>query len=158
MSVNPTDVGLPSGGGALVNFQVLSQQRTAWVRSPNNVVDAMRIGVRTGRHGVELAIMVPYTEWQLNGAELIATPIVNGIEVILDIPAADDAWFVEDAGASGVIAGFIEYLVSIPPPAPDLPGPMTTTVIVPVTRVADYTYVQGLLAQAQQQLRNAAGQ
>jgi hypothetical protein len=158
VSVNPTDVGLPSGGGPHVNFTVTSQVRTAWVKSQTSAIDAMRIGVRTGTHDVEFDVMVPYLEWQLNGADLIATPLANGIEVILDAGFADDAWFVEDSTPSGLSAFYIEFLVSIPPRSPDIPGPMTTTVIVPVRRVADYTYVQGLLDQARQTLRAVAGQ
>jgi len=159
VSVNPTNVGLPSGGGTpIVPFTVLSQQRTPWVRSQSSAIDAMRIGVRTGTHDVEFAVMVPYTEWQLNGAELIATPLVNGIEVILDAGFADTAWYVEDSDSSGLLAGFIEFLTSIPPPAPDIPGPMETTVIVPVARVTDYTRVQALLDAARASLRRAAGQ
>ena len=158
MSVNPTDVGLPSGGTPLVNFTVTSQVRTAWVRSQSSVIDAMRIGIRTGTHDVEFDVMVPYVEWQLNGADLIATPLANGIEVILDAGFADDAWFVEDSNPSGLLTFYIEFLVSIPSPSPDLPGPMSTTIIVPVSRVADYTYVQGLTDAARAQLRRAAGQ
>lgn len=158
MSVNPTDVGLPTGGTPLVNFTVLSQQRTPWVRSQSSAIDAMRIGIRTGTHGVEFDVMVPYEEWRLNGAELIATPIVNGIEVILDIPLADTAWFVEDADLSGLLTGFIEFLTSIPSPSPDVPGPMSTTVIVPVSKVENYTYVQGLLEAARAQLAVVAAQ
>lgn len=158
MSVNPTDVGLPTGGTPLVNFTVTSQQRTVWVRSQTSAIDAMRIGVRTGTHGVDFDVMVPYVEWQLNGADLIATPLVNGIEVILDAGFADDAWFVEDANAAGLLTGFIEFLTSIAPADPAIPGPMTTTVIVPVSRVHDYTYVQGLLEAARADLRRAAGQ
>lgn len=157
MSVNPTDVGLPTGGTPLVNFTVTSQQRTVWVRSQTSAIDAMRIGVRTGTHGVDFDVMVPYLEWQLNGADLIATPLANGIEVILDAGFAEDAWYVEDADAQGLLAFFIEFLVSIPAPSPDQPGPMSTTVLVPVRRVADYTYVQGLLDTARAQLRRTAG-
>lgn len=158
MSVNPTDAGLPTGGTPLVNFEVTSQQRTPWVKSQTSVIDAMRIGVRTGTHGVEFDVMVPYVQWQLNGADLIATPLANGIEVILDAGFADDAWFIEDADPSGLLKFYIEFLTSIPPPSPDDPGPMTTTVIVPVARVGDYTYVQGLLDAARAQLSRAAGQ
>lgn len=158
MSVNPTDVGLPSGGGPIVNFQVTSQVRTVWVKSQTSAIDAMRIGVRTGTHGVEFDVMVPYLEWQLNGADLIATPLANGIEVILDAGFAADAWYIEDADVSGLLAFFIEFLVTIPPPSPDQPGPMSTTVLVPVKRVADYTYVQGLLDAARAQLVKVAGQ
>jgi hypothetical protein len=156
VSVNPTDVGLPGGTGAIVNFQVTSQQRTPWVKSQTQVIDAMRIGVRTGTHFVDFDVMVPYVEWQLNGADLIATPLANGIEVILDAGFADDAWYVEDTDASGLIKGLIEYLVSVPSPSPDIPGPMQTTVIVPVSRIADYTYVQGLLDAARAQLAKVA--
>ena len=158
MSVNPTDVGLPTGGTPLVNFTVTSQQRTVWVRSQTSAVDAMRIGVRTGTHGVDFEVMVPYTEWQLNGADLIATPLANGIEVILDAGFADDAWFIEDANAAGLLTGFIEFLTSIPSDPATATGPSTTTVIVPVSSVSDYTYVQGLLDAARTSLRNAAGQ
>lgn len=158
MSVNPTDVGLPTGGTPLVNFTVTSQVRTAWVRSQTSVIDAMRIGVRTGTHNIDFDVMVPFLQWQLNGADLIATPLANGIEVILDAGFADDAWFVEDSNPSGLLTFYIEFLVSIPPPSPNDPGPMQTTVIVPVSRVADYTYVQGLIDAAKAQLSKAAGQ
>lgn len=158
MSVNPTNVGLPSGGTPLVNFTVTSQQRTVWVKSPTVAIDAMRIGVRTGTHDVDFDVMVSYLEWQLNGADLIATPIANGIEVILDAGFADDAWYVEDADANGLLKGLIEFLVTVPSPSPDQPGPMSTTVLVPVARVADYTYVQGLIDQAKATLTRVAAQ
>jgi hypothetical protein len=157
MSTNPTSAGLPTGGGTVQNWTIVTSQRTAWVRSPTSAIDAMRITFATVPHGVEASTMVAYTTFALEGADLIVQPIAFGIETILDIPAADDAWFIEDSDASGLLQGFIEYLVTVQPTDPSVPGPISSTVIVPITRVADYTYVQGLLDTEKTRLRGLPG-
>jgi hypothetical protein len=146
--VGGTAVG-PGGGGTtpglVSNWLIQATQRTPWVRSPTVSIDAVRINFATVPHGVEALVMVPYSQFTLEGADLIVQPIATGIEVILDIPAADTAWYIEDTDAAGLLQGFIEYLVSVQSPNPAVPGPLTSTVIVPISQVADYTSVQALL-------------
>jgi len=152
VSVNPTGPGGTPSPGTANNWLVTSTQRTPWVTSPSNVVDAVRVGFQTVPHGVEAFVMVPYTTFWVEGPDLIVQPVAFGIETILDIPAADDAWYIDDLDAANLQQGFIEYLVSVPSPSAAQPGPFTDTVVVPIGRVADYTYVQGLLQAAQAKL------
>jgi hypothetical protein len=173
VSVNPTDTpgvggaglsgegaGAVSGAGGSTPFQnwiIESTQRTPWVRSQTSAIDAMRIGFATQPHGVEAFVMVPYATFQLEGPNLIVEPIAFGIEVILDIPAADAAWYIEDADASGLLRGFIEYLVSATPRNPAVAGPVTSSVVVPIGQVANYTAVQGLLDAERARLQGLPG-
>lgn len=156
MSTNPGNVGLPTSGGTVNNWVVISQEKGTQVLANGRIRDVEIIGVRTVPHDVRFLIQVPYETWRLNGGDIIAQPIATGIEVILDIPAADDAWYIEDTNNQGLVVGFIVFLVSIPFDPLTADGPMSTQIEVPVSRAADYTYVQGLCNAAKAELSAAA--
>jgi hypothetical protein len=156
--VGGPSVGPGGGGGGIVNNWIItSSVRVPWVKSQSTVIDSMRIGVQTVPHGIDFIIQVPFVTWQVQGPDLIAQPIAFSIETLLDIPAADDCWYIEDAAPSGTLSGFIEFLVSIVPSSPTIPGPLSSTVIVPIGQVANYTAVQAQLQAAQALLTQYGG-
>jgi len=130
-------------------YTVQSQRRGPWVTSPTTVIDAMFIGATTKPHNVYFEIPVPYDEWAAfnqqipgGGTALAADGPAVGIETQLINNVAIGAAFVQAVDpTSSLLADYIEFTLAIPP-GPNQTGPMTTTVRVPIGRVADPGIVQ----------------
>lgn len=120
------------------SWDVVSTRRTTQVLSPTQVQDVMLIGVRTNPHGVYFERAVPYTDWVANplGVGLYAEPPADNIETLLANGPAVAASYIEDLDATGLVKGFIAFVLQVASPDPTRPGPFETTVDVPIDVVS----------------------
>ena len=119
-------------------WEVVSSRRTTQVLSPTRVLDVMLIGVQTIPHGVYFERAVPYADWVQSpvGVALYAEPPADNIEYLLSSGTAVAASYVEDLDASGLVKGFIEFVLQVNSTDPNRPGPFQTTVDVPMDVVS----------------------
>jgi len=119
-------------------WDLVSSRRTTQVLSPTRVLDVMLIGVQTIPHGVYFERAVPYVDWIQSplGVTLYAEPPADNIEFELTSGAAIAASYVEDLDATGLVVGYIAFVLQVDSGDPNRPGPFQTTVDVPMTVVS----------------------
>jgi hypothetical protein len=119
-------------------YTVVSSRRTTQVLSPTKVLDVMVVGVETVPSGVYFERAVPYTDWVKSpaGVDFYAAPPADNIEYELAQGTVIAASYIEDLDASGLVQGFIEFVLQVPSPGPTKPGPFQTTVDVPIAVVS----------------------
>src|SRR5262249_40300931 len=95
-------------------------------------------GVSTIPHGVYFERAVPYADWVQSpvGVALYAEPPADNIETLLTNGPAVAATYVEDLDASGLVKGFIEFVLEVKSTDPARPGPFQTTGDIPIDVVA----------------------
>lgn len=113
-------------------FIVLAQHRTVAVRSPTVVEDVEEITAQTKPSGVTFTRTVPYAVWHAQGASGLLEPIAERIEEILLKWPVSGGVGTQTLDPSGLVVNQVEFTVSINPPDPSQPGPMTATVSIPV--------------------------
>ena len=127
------------------NYVVQDQQRTVQVLGPAQVLDVMRVGATTVPHNVYFQRDIPYLSWRDQGAGPWLGTLADAIEQRLQSGLADSAAFVQDVDASGLLTDAVEFTVTLPPSGTQ-PGPMSTTVTVPVNMLtADTAFVGDLV-------------
>ena len=119
-------------------WEVVSSRRTTQVLSPTRTLDVMLIGVQTIPHGVYFERAVPYADWVQSpvGVALYAEPPADNIEYLLSQGTAVAASYIEDLDASGLVQGFIEFVLQVNSTDPNRPGPFQTTVDIPISVVS----------------------
>lgn len=127
-----------------MGYTLVSSRRTSEVVSPTVVQDVMLLGARTTPSGVYFERSVPYTDW-LQSAGLVGAgerldfyllaPSDN-IETELSSGRAIGASYIEDLDASGLVQGFVSFVLEVTSNNPAKPGPFLTTVDVPMDVVA----------------------
>lgn len=132
-------------------WEVVSSRRTTQVLSPTRVLDVMLIGVQTIPHGVYFERAVPYVDWVQSplGVALYAEPPADNIEFLLTSGPAIGASYVEDLDASGLVKGFIEFVLQVESNDPIRTGPFQTTVDVPMDVVSQANLGGGGLISAE---------
>ena len=122
----------------MATWEIVSSRRTTQVLSPTRVQDVMVIGVQTIPHRVYFERAVPYTDWVQSpvGVALYAEPPADNIEYELTSGPAIAASYIEDLDASGLVQGFIEFVLQVESGDPNRPGPFQTTVDVPISVVS----------------------
>lgn len=144
-------------------WQVVTTRRTTQVLSPTRVLDVEIIGVVTLPHRVYFERAIPYTDWVESpaGADFYAIAPAGNIEYMLTTGPAVGAAYVEDLDSNGLVQGFIEFTLEIPPPSPAQSGPFQTSVLVPIEDVSVGSLAGGfgspLIDQALAALRATAG-
>lgn len=120
-------------------YEVVSSRRTTQVLSPTRVQDVMLIGVQTIPHGVYFERAVPYADWVKSpiGVALYAEPPADNIERLLSQGPAIAASYIEDLDPSGLVKGFIEFVLEVSSNDPAKPGPFQTTVDIPIEVVSE---------------------
>lgn len=125
-------------------YTLVSSRRTTQVLSPTQVQDVMLLGATTIPSGVYFERAVPYTYW-LEGQNLVGggnvfdlylLPPAENIEGLIAAGTVIGASYIEDLDASGLVQGFIEFVLQVPSPSPNKPGPFQTTVDVPIEVVS----------------------
>ena len=119
-------------------WDVVSSRRTTLVLSPTRVQDVMVIGVQTNPHGVYFERAVPYVDWIQSpvGVALYAEPPADNIEYLLTSGQAIAASYIEDLDATGLVQGFMEFVLQVESGDPNRTGPFQTTVDVPMSVVS----------------------
>jgi len=98
----------------------------------------MLIGVQTLPSRVYFERAVPYKEWVQSpvGVALYAEPPADNIESLLANGPAVAAAYIEDLDASGLVKGYIEFVLQVESGNPEKPGPFQTTVDIPIEVVS----------------------
>lgn len=119
-------------------WEVVSSRRTTQVLSPTRVQDVMLIGVQTIPSGVYFERAVPYTDWVKSpvGVALYAEPPADNIEYLLANGPAVAASYIEDLDKTGLVKGFIEFVIEVASGDPAKPGPFQATVDIPMDVVS----------------------
>jgi hypothetical protein len=119
-------------------WEAVSSRRTTQVLSPTQVQDVMLIGIKTIPHGVYFERAIPYADWLQSpaGIAFYAEPPADNIEFLLGNGTAIAASYIEDLDAAGLVKGFIAFVIQVPSPSPDKPGPFQATVDVPIETVS----------------------
>lgn len=145
-------------------WQIVSSRRTTQVLSPTRAQDVMLIGVQTKPHAVYFERAIPYTDWVQSpvGVALYAEPPADNIEYLLAQGTAVAASYIEDLDASGLVKGFIEFVLQVESNDPAKPGPFQTTVDIPIEVVSQANLAGGGLIssefnQALEALRETVG-
>lgn len=143
------------------DYTPLGDVRTVQVLGPSSVADVQRVSASTIPHNVYFERNVPLTIWGTASADDYINELAVAIEQRLEGGIADNAGFVQDVDASGLLSDAIEFIVSIPPPG-DAPGPFTTTVTVPVNLLVgglggNNALVGAMFDDALEKLRQTAG-
>ena len=128
----------------MASYTVVSSRRTTQVLSPTQVQDVMVIGATTVPSGVYFERNVPYTDWvaaqglvgEGNELGLYLSAPADNIETALASGSAVAASYIEDLNASGLVEGYVEFVLQVASPSPDKPGPFQATVDVPIDVVA----------------------
>lgn len=113
------------------NYVIGPEQRTVQVVSPTQVVDVQQVGFTTSPSGVYCQVVVPWAAWQLSGAAGWVEPLAAAIEGLVGQFGTTGATFAQDVDASGLIADFLDFVVSYTPTT-GLGLPLTTVVRIPV--------------------------
>lgn len=104
---------------------------------PDTIVPVQRATVRTSPSGVEFDYLIPQATFDSETAELAVAPIAQQIEYYISSGQVAGAEYVEDLNDSGLVEFFIDFVVTIPQPSPNQPGPMTTIARVPLLALSD---------------------
>lgn len=99
----------------------------------------MLIGIQTVPHGVYFERAIPYADWVKSpvGIALYAEPPADNIEYLLAQGTAVAASYIEDLDASGLVKGYIEFVLEVESTDPARPGPFQTTVDIPIEVVSE---------------------
>lgn len=122
-----------------MGFVLVSSRRSSEVVSPTVVQDVMLLGARTTPHNVYFERAVPYHDWlsaPVNQFDFYLLPPSDNIETALTSGPAIAASYIEDLDASGLVQGFISFVLEVKSNDPTRPGPFLTTVDVPMDVVA----------------------
>jgi hypothetical protein len=99
----------------------------------------MVVGAVTTPSGVYFERNIPYADWvkaPVNQFDLYLLPPSDNIETELSSGNAIAASYIEDLDPSGLIHGFIQFVLQVPTTSPDQIGPFQTSVDVPIEAVA----------------------
>lgn len=113
------------------NFQVVSQRRTVQILSATEVIDVEEVGFVTKPSGVYAQREVPIAAWASEGAGAWIEPLAAAIEGLISGGLASGATFVQSVDDTGLLTNAIAFVVTYTPPS-GIPGPMQTTVEIPV--------------------------
>lgn len=120
------------------SYDVVEQFRTVQVYSPTIVIDVEQVGFVTKPHGVYAVAQVPVDAWEAQGAARFIAPIANGIEGLWRFEGVQDAVYVEEVTAAGLLRPELDVVVGIESPNLALPAPMTG-----LARIGIYTFLGG---------------
>ena len=115
--------------------KLVSGQRITWVRGPSAVTDGYQLGGISDAHEVYFERVVAYTSFLAQGAHAIIDPIGEAIDAVITSGTAIGASFAQEAGASGTLANYIDFVVLIE--TTDEGGDVTDTVTVSVQSIHD---------------------
>lgn len=144
---------------------IQTTSRTIQVISPTQVLEVLEIGASSDPSGVFFLYEFPYNTWIAGGGpaavKAAVDPIGDDIEQMLADPNVAGVSFAQDVNASGLLVGYIEIIVQIPPPSAKQIGPFRTAVLVPIEilgnpEFAGFTW-KAQLAKAVAQLKATAG-
>lgn len=117
------------------NFSVVSHVRTVRVIGPTLVVDVEQVGFVTHPTGIYAEYPVPYSAWTTEGAGVTISPLADAIEGVISGGLAVTGSYAEDIDASGLLVGYIDFVVEYDPPGGFLP-PQQTSVRVTMDSLA----------------------
>lgn len=126
------------------NYLAIPLERTVQVISQTQIADVQRLGVTTKPTGIYVETQVPWAAWEAEGAAPWAGPLATAIESLVSGGLATYATFAQDVDQSGLIADFLDFLVTYSPPGGS-PIPLTTTVRIPVPSLTIDTGFGGAL-------------
>lgn len=98
----------------------------------------MLIGVQTKPNGVYFERAIPYADWVKSpaGVDFYALPPAENIEGLFAAGTIVAASYIEDLDASGLVKGYISFVLQVPSTDPARSGPFQTTVDVPIDIVS----------------------
>lgn len=112
-------------------YTVQSQLKSVQVLSPSQVIDVEVLGATTIPSGVYFEVSVPLASWSAGAFDAFLSPVATAIEQRLSGGSADAASWRQDVDDTGLLTDYIDFVVSITPPA-GTTGPMSTVVSVPM--------------------------
>jgi len=112
---------------------VQTQHQTVQVLGPTTVRDVMEVGFSTVPHNVYAIVRIPLQFWKSFGSEAYMEQVASLIEAMFSMSEVTGAAYAEDVDDNGLLAAFIDFVVTIAPPSPNQTGPMSAIARVPIT-------------------------
>jgi hypothetical protein len=137
------------------NYRNVVARPSIRVLSETQVIDTEEVGFVTIPSGVYAQREVPRTAWLAEGAAAWVGPLATAIENLMAGGLATSASFVQDVDDSGLIADYLDFLVSYTPPG-GLGFTLTATVRINVNALTlDIGFGSFVGGDPAQQLRDA---
>lgn len=114
------------------SFQIDGQNRTVLVRSPTLVVDVVEIHAHTRPSSVSFVRAIPFATWKAHGVGAALQPIAAHIEAIMVKYPVVSGSAIQRVMGGGLIANYVEFVVTLPDTPDDQTPAQTATVQIPV--------------------------
>lgn len=111
---------------------IVTQRADVQAVGQNELLPVQRVTVRTVPSGVVFDYLVPQASFDAAAIEVTVGAVAEAIESMIGLGDIVGAEYVEDLNASGALEFFLDVTVAVPPPNPQLQGPQTTQVRIPL--------------------------